>query len=208
MDLIILGMFGVIALIISVVVHEYAHAWMAERLGDDTAKQAGRLTLNPFVHIDLIGTILLPLFLLLLGSGFLFGYAKPVPFNPYNLKNQKWGSAWVGLAGPLSNLLLVIVFGLLIRFLPFSPYFTFMILLGKIVGINIVLLVFNLIPIPPLDGSKLLFAFLPDSFEKLKVWLERWGFVVLLFLIFITPGLFNYILNPVMDGLYHLVTGS
>lgn len=203
MDFIIL-VFSFIAVILSLSVHEYAHAWMADYLGDSTAKQYGRLTLNPLKHIDLVGTILLPLFLFLASSPALFGYAKPVPFNPFNLRDQKWGPAWVGLAGPMANLMLVVVFGLLIRFLPMSNLVSFLFI---IVLVNIGLMVFNLIPIPPLDGSKLVYALLPASLDNFKFWLERYGFFVLLGLIFLAPGWLNYILSPIMNNLVFWLTG-
>ncbi|MFH1173114.1 MAG: site-2 protease family protein [bacterium] len=194
--------FFFIIIIPSAIVHEYAHAWMADRLGDPTAKQLGRLTLNPIAHIDPIGTLLLPLIMFMsTGGRFLFAYAKPVPFNPYNLKDQKWGPALVGLAGPASNLLLAVVFGLLIRFMPESNFSVF---LSIIVYANILLMVFNLVPIPPLDGSKLLYALLPDSLNNLKLWLERFGFVFLLIFIFF----FFQWLVPVILYIFQVLTGQ
>src|SRR3989344_1145312 len=159
--------FQIVVLIFSVVIHEVSHGFAALSLGDRTAEDAGRLTLNPLKHLDPFGSVLLPLFTLFLG-GFVFGWAKPVPYNPYNLKNQKWGPALVGAAGPAANIGLALVFGLLLRFLPgFSEsipstfLFNFLSVASTITLLNLVLAVFNLVPIPPLDGSKVLFSVLP-----------------------------------------------
>ena len=133
----------------SAIIHEYAHGWMADRLGDPTARYAGRLTLDPRSHIDLWGTILMPLLLFVSSGGrFLFAYAKPVPYNPYNLKNQRWGSALVGLAGPMANLLLASGFAFVYRLVPELAIAPF---LAIIVYANVLLMIFNLMPFPPLD---------------------------------------------------------
>jgi Zn-dependent protease len=195
-------LFFFIIIIPSAIIHEYAHGWMANYLGDPTAKYAGRLTLNPLAHIDMWGTILLPLFLFAISGGsFIFAYAKPVPYNPYNLRNQKYGPAMVGLAGPAANLLIALILGLSVRFLPFS---NFVLLLGIIVYANILLAVFNLVPIPPLDGSKILFAILPPSMDHVRVFLERYGLIILLFFVFFA---FNLIV-PIISGLFKLITGQ
>jgi len=195
-------LFFFLIIIPSAIIHEYAHGWAADQMGDPTARNAGRLTLNPMAHIDIWGTILMPVLLLLFSGGsFMFAYAKPVPYNPYNLKNQKWGPALVGLAGPAANLIAAIFFGLLVRFLPYSAFTS---LLAIIAYANILLMVFNLMPIPPLDGSKLLFAVLPDSMERLKINLERFGFIILLLFIFY---FFNLII-PIITWLFHLITGK
>lgn len=197
----IISLFYLIIIIPSAIIHEYMHGWVADRLGDPTARYAGRLTLNPKSHIDLWGTILMPLFLYFsTGGRFLFAYAKPVPYNPYNLKNQRTGPMWVALAGPLSNLLLAFLFGILVRFIPLGNLTVF---LSIIVYANIGLAVFNLIPIPPLDGSKILYAVLPDSFWKLKQTLERYGFIFLIaFIVF-----FSHILNPIVQYIFRLFVG-
>ncbi|MAF24881.1 hypothetical protein CL634_04825 [bacterium] len=193
--------FFFIVITMSAIIHEYAHGWVADRLGDPTAKYAGRLTLNPMAHIDPFGTLLLPLLMLLVSNGsFLFAYAKPVPYNPFNLRYGKWGSALVAGAGPLSNLILAIVFGILIRVLPVSTFGAF---LSIIVYANILLMVFNLVPIPPLDGSKILFALLPERFNQFKQNLERYGPILLLFFIFF---LFRSI-TPIIGGLFQLIVG-
>jgi Zn-dependent protease len=194
--------FFFIIIIPSAIIHEYFHAWMADYLGDPTARNLGRLTLNPIPHIDLWGTILMPLILFAISGGrFLFAYAKPVPFNPYNLRNQRWGPALVGVAGPISNILVAVIFGALIRVLPLSPFVS---LLSIIVYANILLAVFNMVPIPPLDGSKVLFAFLPDSMNHLKAQLERMGFVLLLVFIFFA---FRVIV-PIINAIFGLIVGD
>ena len=186
--------FSIIVLIFSVVIHEVAHGYTALLFGDHTAKNLGRLTLNPIKHIDLFGSIIIPLVLILLPGNLVIGWAKPVPYNPYNLKNRKWGEFWVAFAGPLSNILIGTIFILLIRSadtLSLSP--VFITLSFVIVLINFVLAFFNLIPIPPLDGSKILLNLLPFRFyDKVSIFMERWGLLVVVgfFLIFWTP-LFN-----------------
>ncbi len=194
-------LFFFLIIIPSAIIHEYAHGWAADQLGDPTARNAGRLTLSPLAHIDWWGTIFMPIVLLLISGGsFLFAYAKPVPYNPYNLKNQRWGPALVGLAGPAANFIMALVFGILIRFLTPSLFSS---LLGIIVYANLLLMVFNLVPIPPLDGSKILFAILPDSMENFKINLERYGFIILLIFIFY---FFQWIV-PIITWLFRLVTG-
>jgi len=186
-----------LAFFLALSVHEFMHALSAYYLGDMTAKNAGRLTLNPLAHIDLFGTVLLPLFLILSRVGIVFGWAKPVPVNYYNLKNQKWGPAIVSAAGPLANLIFGIFCLILLKIL--SDYtnlsgnnllINFLFLLTIV---NFVLMIFNIIPIPPLDGSKVLFAFLPESWLKFKVFLERYGIIILLILIFFGSDFLNYI---------------
>jgi len=193
--------FFFVIIIPSAIIHEYAHAWMADRLGDPTARQMGRLTLNPIPHIDLFGTILMPAFLFLVSGGsFLFAYAKPVPYNPYNLRDQKKDPALVGIAGPAANIILALIFGLIIRFIPANG---FSLLLQIIVYANVLLAVFNMIPIPPLDGSKVLFALLPDSAWQLRQNLERYGFMILLFFIFFAFRL----IAPIINFVFSLIVG-
>lgn len=196
--------FAVAVLIMSVVIHEVSHGHVANFLGDPTARYAGRLTLNPLKHLDPFGSVILPAITFLFG-GFIFGWAKPVPYNPYNLKDQKWGPAYVASAGPASNLLVAAVFGGVIRasewiFIPAG----FLQLAGSIVFINIILAVFNLVPIPPLDGSKVLFALLPYQWMHIQRFLEQWGIMLLLIFIFF---FFQSIL-PVVFLLFRLFTGT
>jgi Zn-dependent protease len=185
----------VVSLVIAISVHEFAHALAATSLGDPTAKLQGRLTLNPLSHLDLWGT------LLLLFAG--FGWGKPVPFNPYNLKNQKLGPAIISLAGPFSNFILVVIFSLILKFIyPLlglnydNALFYF---LYTLIIINAILMVFNLIPIPPLDGSKLLYAILPDSMDNVKETLEKYGFVILIILVFFGGSIFNRLIYYVIN---------
>ncbi|NLE07021.1 MAG: site-2 protease family protein [Parcubacteria group bacterium] len=176
-------------LIMSVVVHEVAHGYAALALGDPTAKYAGRLTLNPLKHLDFVGSFLVPFISYQIG-GFIVGWAKPVPFNPYNLRNQKWGEAIVAISGPLSNLILALIFGLAIRITSdywwdSAIYQSFFGMAGFVVLINITLAIFNLIPIPPLDGSKILFTFLPyNKWQALREFFEKYGLILVFFLVF------------------------
>ena len=179
--------FQILILILSVVVHEVSHGYVAEWLGDQTARLAGRLTLNPLKHLDPFGSVLLPAFFLLVGSPIFFAYAKPVPYNPYNLTNQRWGPAVVGLAGPAANILMALAFAAILN-LGIFPEASLSILIW-IIRINIWLALFNLIPIPPLDGSKLLFSLLPPSLYNLERMLEQYGFFILIALLFVLPGL-------------------
>jgi Zn-dependent protease len=188
----------------SVVVHEVSHGYAALFLGDKTAEYEGRLTLNPIKHIDLWGSIIFPAISFFLG-GFLFGWAKPVPFNPDNLRNKKWGEAIVAGAGPLSNILIALVFGLAIRF--FVPIGSGALsdILVVVVITNLTLAFFNLMPIPPLDGSKILWSILPQKFIAVRQMIEQFGFIaVLVFALilwqFITPlimGAFVFIVGAV-----------
>lgn len=201
MDFIGLAFFFLI-IVPSSIIHEYAHGWMAYRLGDPTAKHEGRLTLNPLAHVDFFGTIMLPILLMWASGGtFLFAYAKPVPYNPYNLKYAKWGPALVGAAGPIANLLLAFAFSLLVRLLPLSEL---TLLLSMIVYANVVLAIFNLVPIPPLDGSKVLFASMPDRFWKLRVALEKQGFILLILFIFF----FYKLITPIIFWVYQFFVGG
>ena len=203
-------LFQIGILIFSVVIHEVSHGYAALALGDKTAQYAGRLTLNPLKHVDLFGSILLPVMSWILG-GIIFGWAKPVPYNQYNLKNQKWGPALVGAAGPAANFSLALFFGLLLRFLPsfagtISGLFllNFMTIASMVALINLVLAVFNLVPVPPLDGSKILFAVLPYRWEWIQSALERYGFIFLLVFIFF----FARWILPIVLFLFKLVSGT
>ncbi|OGL66121.1 hypothetical protein A3B21_04215 [Candidatus Uhrbacteria bacterium RIFCSPLOWO2_01_FULL_47_24] len=185
----------------SAIIHEYMHGAVANYFGDPTAKYAGRLTLNPLAHIDTWGTIILPIMLFAFSGGsFVFAYAKPVPINPLFLRG-KFSAVLVAAAGPLSNFVTAAIVGALIRFLPASG---FSMILSLIVYANVLLGVFNLVPIPPLDGSKVLYPFLPRSLDNLKFALERYGFFILLLFIF---GVGFQWLLPLMFYLFRLFTG-
>jgi len=198
------AIFYIAILIMSIVIHEVSHGFMAEYFGDNTARNAGRLTLNPIKHIDLFGSILLPAVLIFTHAGFLFGWAKPVPYNPNNLRDKKWGTIAVAGAGVLANFFIAIVFGLIIRLtssmaLPSSFYF----ITSAIVIVNLALGIFNLVPIPPLDGSKILFSFLPESAFSFILAYEQYSLILLLvFIVF-----FSDYLYPILAFLFHLTTG-
>lgn len=186
-------------ILLSLTIHEYYHAWTANKLGDPTAQMRGRLTLNPIAHLDIFGTILM----FLVG----FGWAKPVPINPMNFKDPKKGTFLVAIAGPLSNLVTAVVAGLALRYLlpqldsgaisPGGGFSIFIIILVLAVVYGIALAVFNLIPIPPLDGSRVMYAILPDKYLRTYSRFEPYG-VMFLFLLFIFgSGVFRYLLYPV-----------
>lgn len=192
--------FTIAIFVFSVIIHEVAHGLAAYAQGDNTAKMAGRLTLNPIPHIDIFGSIILPLLLVLSSSPMVIGWAKPVPFNPYNLRNQKWGEAIVAFAGPLSNIAIAVIFGSLIRlglFTSLTDPFLYIVL------INLVLATFNLVPIPPLDGSKILFSLFPNRLANFRNFMETNGFIVLIFFVlFLWDTLF-----PVIAWQFRLFTG-
>jgi len=197
--------FFITILIFSIIIHEVAHGAVANYLGDPTAKYEGRLTLNPINHLDPIGSILLPLLLLFTQSPLLIAWAKPVPVNPFNLQNPKKDMAKIAFAGPAVNLLIALFFSLLIRFFVLSEnllsIFTF------IVFINILLAIFNLMPIPPLDGSKILFSFLPPSLEYIQVWMEQFSLFLLFgFLFLLMAGVFPLI--QIVFLIFNLFIGS
>ena len=207
---IIITIFSLVVLLFSIIIHELAHGSVAYSLGDPTAKYAGRLTLNPLKHLDLFGSIVLPLLLFLGKSPILVGWAKPVPINPYNFKDQKWGTLKVSIAGPTTNFVIAIIFAVIARFLPIdafiksniilaffgdnqtalsallsNSYIALLFLLFTIVSFyNFLWAMFNLVPVPPLDGSWILFSFLPQKAEKVKIFLQQYGLFILIFLIF------------------------
>ena len=200
-------------LILSVVIHEVSHGYVAEMLGDPTARMAGRLTLNPLKHLDPLGSIIIPALLVITNAGILFGWAKPVPYNPYNLRNGRWGEAMVAGAGPLTNIFLAAVFGLLVRLGPtLGLPASFIELSSMIVYINIILAVFNMIPVPPLDGSKVLASILPHNlyfyFMRFQDFMVHYGMLamvgfLLLFIYFLWPFFFTFI-----QFLFYLATGT
>lgn len=193
--------FQIAILIMSVVIHEVSHGFAARFYGDSTAEYEGRLTLNPIKHLDPIGSFLVPLVSYNLG-GFIFGWAKPVPYNPHNLKPGRWPEAFVALAGPLSNIAIAVIFGLALRAMEFGA--ATLAILGSIVFINILLAIFNMMPIPPLDGSKLLFALFPEKLYQMRGTFEKYGlFLVVIFILFAWELVF-----PLVALLFRLLVGA
>ena len=205
---ILIIIFQLAVLIFSVIIHEVSHGAVASYLGDQTAKNAGRLTLNPLKHLDPIGTIILPIFLILTtGRG--IGWAKPVPVNPYNFRDQKYGSLKVAIAGPASNLFIALLFGLLMRFTVSLNFFppAFEQPVSFIVFINILLAIFNLMPVPPLDGSHILFTFFPRSMRGAEIFLSSYAFFILIFLFFFFSP-FGRFLEYAVNSIFTLIVGS
>jgi Zn-dependent protease len=191
-------------LFFSIIVHEVSHGYVALKSGDPTAKYSGRLTLNPLPHIDIFGTIILPLVLLLTTRGrMVLGWAKPVPINPYYFREPKRDIMLVGAAGPAANIGLAIIFSIIFRTFPETGF------IGQVLGfavfINLLLAIFNLVPVPPLDGSRILQGFLPPDAREKYMRIEPFGFIIIFFLLFI--GLFGRILIPLTLFFFHIFTG-
>jgi len=198
-------------LLFSIIIHEVAHGWMAERFGDDTARVMGRLTFNPIPHIDIVGTVILPILGLLYPGGFLFGWAKPVPVNPYRLNDPKRDMMWVGLAGPASNIILALFAAAFMwalrnyNFLPQTIGSAVYTLASVLLQLNVVLFIFNLFPVPPLDGSRIVAAILPPPLAYRYAQLEQYGFIIVLVLF--ATGVMSMILGPVVMFFVNLLTG-
>lgn len=189
--------------VMAVVVHEVSHGWVALRLGDRTALESGRLTLNPLRHIDPIGTVALPLFLRLVDAPFVFGWAKPVPINPLNFRHPRRDMLWVGAAGPAANLALASAAALFSHVgQPLLPGLGIA-LLKYLAVINVVLGVFNLLPVPPLDGSRILLGMLPRAWAGILLLLERWGILLVFLLLY--SGALDRILSPAVGFLIRLL---
>lgn len=207
---ILLVILSIVILIFSVIVHEVSHGYVAYLLGDPTAHLKGRLTLNPIKHIDLYGSIILPILLLVVSGGsFVFGWAKPVPYNPYNIKNRRQGEFLIAAAGPASNLFIALIFGLLLRFtaIPDASGMiaatSYVSIVTTIVIINITLAIFNLIPLPPLDGSKLILPLLSNQYGPFRQTLERIGPIFVLIAVFL---IWQFI-YPVVPWVFRVITG-
>ena len=192
---------SIIILVMSVVIHELSHGYMAEILGDPTPRLQGRLTLNPQKHLDLVGSFIVPVITFF--AGFTFGWAKPVQWNPYNVKNKRWGELLISIVGPLSNFLIAIVFGIVIRFFGESLSPSFIQISLYVIAINIALAVFNLIPLPPLDGSKVLFALLPRRWYRVREVLEQYSIFFFLILVFF---LWRFV-EPIIPYVFSWITG-
>ncbi len=220
----------IIILIFSAILHEYAHGWMARYLGDDTAEREGRLTLNPIPHLDLIGSVILPLILILTKSNFFIAWAKPVPYNPNNLRDKVYGELKVALAGPATNFIIAIILAMLARFIPLASGAKMQLAISFLSGnagefgslvsgsiaasivalammgciINLMLGIFNLVPIPPLDGSKILMAFLPTNAKMFFYRIEQYGFILLMVLVY--SGAFSFVFKATLY-LFTALTG-
>ncbi len=191
---------SIVILIMSVVIHELSHGYTAELLGDPTPRLQGRLTLNPLKHLDLFGSFIVPIITSM--AGFTFGWAKPIQWNPYNVKNKRWGELLIAIAGPGANILIALIFGLIIRFFGVSLPESFIQVATYVIAINIVLAVFNLIPLPPLDGSKVLFSILPRKMIRVREAFEKYSIFFFLIVVFF---IWRFV-EPVIPWVLKLIT--
>lgn len=189
---------------LALTVHEFAHGWVALKRGDSTAAHLGRLTLNPLAHIDPVGTVILPILLVMTRAPFIIGWAKPVPINYLNLKNPKSDMMLVGLAGPLANIIFAFILGLIAQAL--EPNATLYSLLKMGILINLFLAIFNLIPVPPLDGSRILMGLLPQPLAYQYAQIEPFGFIIVIALLWL--GLIGRFIFPIVGILMHLFLGA
>lgn len=195
--------FSLLILLVSVVIHEISHGYTAELLGDPTPKLQGRLTLNPLKHLEVFGSLIVPIITSL--GGFTFGWAKPVEYNPYNLKNRRWGELLIALAGPVSNIILALIFGVVARYAAGAQLSeSFIVICIFIVQINVILAVFNMVPLPPLDGSKVLFALIPQKYQNIRFFFEQYSLILTLLLVIF---LWKFI-YPVVPFLMSLILGG
>ncbi len=208
----LLPVFTIVVLILSIIIHEVAHGYAAYVLGDPTAKLANRLTLNPIRHIDPIGSILLPAALVISHSGFLFGWAKPVPYNPYNLKNQRWGESFVAVAGVATNIILAVAFGFIARFAYGAGMQNFADLAATVTLVNLYLGLFNLIPIPPLDGYTFLRGLLPPksamAFREFEDRLRQGGFITLIVVLLVFSYFLSAPFSLFVSWLFRILIGA
>lgn len=195
--------FQVLILLFSVILHEVAHGYAALSLGDPTARAAGRLTLNPIKHMDPWGTVILPLFLILIRAPFLVGWAKPVPVNPFLLRDRKRGMMLVGAAGPLANISLILLSALVLRAMPFSAPPILFDLFKYCCAINIILALFNLLPVPPLDGSRVVAGILPPKIRDAYVGLERYGILIIIALLYL--GILDQVIVPLYRIIFYFL---
>lgn len=193
------------AIFISMAIHEAMHAYIAHALGDTTAKDMGRLTLNPLKHIDIATTLVLPVVLILLGLSPIFA-AKPVPFDPRRVKFDEFGAAMVGVAGPLTNLVLAILAAMVLRFVTMPTFLTNFVFIFTV--INVEFFIFNMIPIPPLDGSRLLYAFAPVPLQRIMMRIERAGFMLVIVILIILLPVLSPILLYLSNHIMHILLGS
>ena len=201
-EVIVLFVIKLVALGFSISLHEIAHGYAAYKMGDPTAAYSNRLTLNPLAHIDLFGSIILPLILIVTGSPVLLGWAKPVPINPYHFQNLKRGMMITAAAGPLTNFALAVVGGTLFHWVaPFSDVLAWF--LAYFCATNVALGVFNLIPIPPLDGSRVLYGLLPRGLDDRYISIERYGMFILFGLLYL--GVLDWVIAPVFMFIIHLL---